>query len=224
MAFKSLSQPRQRLADQVYQQIMDAIRAGAISSSDRIVQEKLAEQFEISRTPVREALFRMEQEGILEVAGRGGFRIRQLGAGEISELYGVRRAIEGHAARLVAERRDPRICASLREAITAAEALDTESVAAYFMANLSIHRAIVEAAQNRYLLDFFDNIWNRGSSFTLFATIESVDLEKSLGDHMALIDVIETGDGVAASEKMIAHIDDGFDLQTRSRRLSTLDR
>jgi DNA-binding GntR family transcriptional regulator len=213
MAFKSLSQPRVRLADQVYDQIMQAIRHGAIAPDDRIVQEKLAEEFEISRTPIREALFRMEQEGILELAGRGGFRIRKLDAQEIAEMYGARSAIEGFAARTLAETNDKGICDRLRDTIRQAEDLNEITVPAYFDANRSIHRAIVEATGNRYMLEFFDNIWNRGSSFTLFASIQLADLSKSLGDHMALIDAIETGNGSVAAEKMISHIRDGKDLQ-----------
>lgn len=216
MAFKSLSQPRLRLADQVYEQIMAAIRAGDISAQDRVVQEKLAEQFEISRTPVREALFRMEQEGILEVAGHGGFRIRQLDLAEIRELYGSRCAIEAYAARLLASNGSKAIYDSLRETISKAEDLRNDSVEAYFMANYQIHRAIVEASENRYLLEFSENIWNRGSSFTVFSTIRSVDLAKSLGGHMALIDAIETKDGSIAAAAMIDHINEGLELQIAS--------
>ncbi len=106
MAFKSLSQPRVRLADKVYEQIMQAITDGSISPNDRIVQEKLAEEFDISRTPIREALFRMEQEGILRVAKRGGFVIRMPGPDEIANLYDARAAIEGCAARLLATAND----------------------------------------------------------------------------------------------------------------------
>lgn len=218
MGFKSLSQPRARLADQVYDQIMQAIRDGTISVDDRIVQEKLAEEFEISRTPIREALFRMEQEGILTVAGRGGFKIRKIGKAEISELYGTRAAIEGYSARLLAQSGDKKICADLRALIQKEEDLADISVEAYFEANKAIHRAFVEATNNRYLLDFFDNIWGRGYSFTLFASLQNVDIAKSLGDHMALVDAIETGDGSTAAEKMIAHIFDGKDLQIEARK------
>ncbi len=222
MAFKSLAQPRQRLADQVYEQIMQAIRDGAITAADRIVQEKLAEEFGISRTPVREALFRMEQEGILATTGRGSFQIRGLDDEEATELYGARCAIEGYSARLLAERNDPDTATRLRDIIAKAEDLRDETVETYFQANLTVHRAIVEATENRFLLEMFDNIWNRGSSYTMFATIESVDLAKSLGDHMALIDAIETGNGSGAAEKMISHIIDGRELQFQSGRLKKL--
>jgi len=218
MAFKSLSQPRARLADQVYDQIVQAIRDGTIASDDRIVQEKLAEEFEISRTPVREALFRMEQEGILAVSRRGGFVIRRLDMDEIADLYATRASIEGFAARLLAEANDKKTCDRLRKTIIKAENLKEKNVQAYFEANMSIHRAFVEAAGNPFLLEFFDNIWSRGSSFTLFATIKDEDLSRSLGDHLSLVDAIETGDKSVAVEKMIAHICDGKDLQIEARK------
>jgi DNA-binding GntR family transcriptional regulator len=217
MAFKSLSQPRARLADQVYDQIIQAIRDGTISTDDRIVQEKLAEEFEISRTPVREALFRMEQEGILAVSRRGGFVIRRLDRDEIAELYATRAAIEGFAARLLAEANNKKTCDRLRKTIIKAENLKEKTVQAYFEANMAIHRAFVEAAGNRFLLEFFDNIWSRGSSFTLFASLADEDLSKSLGDHLVLVDAIETGDKSVAVEKMIAHICDGEDMQVKAR-------
>jgi DNA-binding GntR family transcriptional regulator len=213
MTFRSLSQPRVRLADQVYDQIMQAIRNGSISADDRIVQEKLAEEFEISRTPIREALFRMEQEGILEVSSKGSFKIRKFDKMEISEIYDVRASIESFAARMLAESNDAGTIRHLREVVERAENLTEDTVQAYFKANLGIHRAFVEATGNTMLLDLFDNIWNRGSSFTLFSTIQNVDLSKSLGNHLALVDAIETGDGSKAAEKMIAHIYDGRDLQ-----------
>ncbi len=213
MGFKSLSRPNIRLADQVYDQIVQAIRDGTISTDDRIVQEKLADEFEISRTPIREALFRMEQEGILTVAGRGGFKIRKLGKREIAEMYSARAAIEGFSARLLADENNPKTIAALRKKISSAENLKDQSVKAYFEANMGIHRAFVEATGNRFLLELFDSIWNRGSSFTIFASIQNENLSKSLGDHLALVDAIESGDGSTAAEKMIAHIYEGKELQ-----------
>lgn len=220
MAFQSISQPRQRLADQVYDQIVSAISEGTILPTDRIVQEKLAEEFGISRTPIREALFRMEQEGILEIAGRGGFKIRSFSTEEIQELYEARCSVEAFAARLLAQRNDPGVAEELRNVIIEAESLNNMSAQAYFEANRTVHRAIVKAAENRYLLEFFDSLWNRGSSFTLFSTIEETSLEKSLGDHLSLIEAIETGNDSFAAEKMITHISNGYRLQVSGGRFS----
>ena len=75
MALKSIQPTRRRLADQVYDQIINAIVNRDIVSEDRLIQEKLAAELQISRTPVREALMRLEQEGVLEVTNRGSFKI-----------------------------------------------------------------------------------------------------------------------------------------------------
>ena len=219
MAFKSLSQQRPRLADEVYTQIMDAIQSGDISVDDRIVQEKLAEEFGISRTPIREALFRMEQEGILSVAGRGGFKIRKMDEQEIREIYEARCSVEAFAMRVLAQRNDRDVSNRLRQIVVDAENLEEKTVEAFFRANRKIHRAIVLASENRYLLEFFDNLWNRGSSITLFASLGSGDLSKSLGDHLSLIDAIESGNDSFAAEKMITHITEGYHLQVEGDQL-----
>lgn len=213
MALKSIKSERRRLADEVYEQLMTAILAGEIGPEDRLVQERLAAEMEISRTPVREALMRLEQEGVLTTSPRGGFTLYRISEGEIRELYQARAAVESQAARILAAQNDPLKNSELRATIKREEDIATPSVEAYFNANRAIHRRFVELVDNRYLLEMFDNIWNRGIAFQLFAAIEKVDLSKSLGDHMALVEAIETGDKTAALDAFIEHIQDGFDLQ-----------
>jgi len=216
MAFKPINIPRPRLADEAYAQIMHAIITGLIGRDERMVQEKLAEQLGISRTPIREALFRLLQEGVLEEAGRGGFKVRELSGKEIADIYGSRCAVEGYSARLLANNPTPELIDHLHSTISQAEQQAMQAaptVANFFKANNTIHRVFVAATENAYLLELFDNIWNRGSSFTMFAAIENVDLTNSLGGHQVLIDAIATGDGNVAAEAMIAHIYDGQTLQ-----------
>ncbi len=213
MALKSIKSERRRLADEVYEQLMAAILAGEISADDRLVQERLAAEMEISRTPVREALMRLEQEGVLETSPRGGFVLYRVSEGEIRELYQARAAVESQAARILAAQQDRFKTSELRATIEREENISNPSVQAYFNANRAIHRRFVELVDNRYLLEMFDNIWNRGIAFQLFAAIEKVDLSNSLGDHVALVDAIETGNLTTALDAFISHIQDGFDLQ-----------
>ena len=213
MAFKSIQPVRRRLADEVYDQIVDAIMNLDIGHDDRLIQEKLAADLGISRTPVREALIRLEQEGVLRKSAQGGFRLYQMSDQEVRELYQTRAAIEGQVARILAERHKPQDIATLRKTISKEENISSNSVREYFEANRNIHRKFVELANNRYLLEMFDMTWGKAMSFQLFAQIQSIDLSKSLGDHMALVDVIETGDKIESLEVFIRHIQDGFDLQ-----------
>ncbi|MCZ4271253.1 GntR family transcriptional regulator [Maritalea porphyrae] len=211
--FKKINAPRIRLADEVYTQIINAIHEGQISPDQRLVQEKLAAELEISRTPIREALLRLEQEGILTLSGRGGFIIRQIELEEVHEIYHTRAAIEGYAARLLTESGDEKLFKQIEAVITLEETRDLKTAADFYDANKNIHRAFVERTNNRYLLDMFDQMWNRGFSFHLFATIKEHELEKSLGEHQALCDALKAGDPAAAEMAMRAHINDGLDLQ-----------
>ena len=215
MALKSIQPTRRRLADQVYDQIIDAIIQQDIGPDDRLIQEKLAMELQISRTPVREALMRLEQEGVLEVSNRGSFKLYQMSDAEVRELYQSRAAIEGQSARILASKNDPHQLEILKKTIKFEENIETETATArtYFEANRNIHRKFVELAENRYLLEMFDMIWGKANSFSIFATIENVDLRKSLGDHMALVDVISTGDKTETLEVFTQHIQEGFDLQ-----------
>lgn len=212
MALRSITPQRRRLADEVYDQLVNAIMARDIGPDDRLVQEKLAAELEISRTPVREALLRLEKEGVLHQANSGGFRLATITEEETRELYQARAAIEGQAARILAVRCDADEIAELRRVITANEALKNPSTKDYFIANRTIHRAFMEAAGNRFLLEMFDMIWGRAMAFHLFAAIENTDIASSLGTHMQLVDVLATGDKGAALEAVTLHIQDGFDL------------
>ncbi|MCJ8337238.1 MAG: GntR family transcriptional regulator [Pseudomonadales bacterium] len=213
---KKIAAPRIRLADEVYTQILEAIQQGYIDPDKKLIQEKLAAELEISRTPVREALLRLEQEGILEVAGRGGFKIRKIGDDEVREIYDTRAAIEGHAICLLTERGNVKLFDQISAVITLEETRDLSTVYDYYDANRNIHRAFVERTNNRYLLEMFDQLWNRGFSNYLFTTIESSELEKSLGNHQALCEVMRAGDPMEAALAMRAHINDGLSLQLDS--------
>ena len=218
MTFKSIQPERRRLADEVYDELVEAIIRRDIGLEDTLVQEKLANEMQISRTPVREALLRLAQEGVLEVSSRGSFKIYKMDEEEVKELYQSRAAVEGQCARILAVHHKAEDITFLRKTVEREEKIVSPSVRAYFEANRNIHRAIVELSRNRFLLDMFNMIWGKAQVFPLFATIEQVDLSKSLGDHMSLVDVIASGDRAEALETFINHIQDGFDLQVLGLR------
>ena len=220
MAFKSIQPDRRRLADEVYDELVEAIIRRDIGLDDILIQEKLAKEMQISRTPVREALMRLAQEGVLEVSSRGSFKLYKMDEAEVRELYQSRAAIEGQCARILAVHHSAQDIYDLRKTVEREENISSPTTRAYFEANRNIHSAIVERAKNRFLLDMFNMIWGKAQVFPLFATIEKVDLAQSLGDHMSLVDVIATGDRTQALETFINHIQDGFELQIQGLRAS----
>lgn len=215
-AFRSIEPERRRLADEVYRQVLEAVLAGSLAPGERIVQEQIASEINVSRTPVREALLHLEREGILVRAGVSGFAVREISAHEVRDVYQAREAIEGHAARLVAERRDPAALARIERTIATEQSMRAGGVEAYFHANRRIHRCIVETAGNEYLLRSFDGIWNRSFSFRLFAAIERFDRGASLREHEALLAAMRDRPPAAAGEAMVVHIREGLGLQLQA--------
>jgi DNA-binding GntR family transcriptional regulator len=214
MAFERLERSTVRLADFVYRQIFDAVVSGRIAPGERLVQEVLAEEMDVSRTPVREALLRLETEGILEASERGGFLVRSLDLEEVRATYELRAAVEGYSARLVAERGDPGAIELIRATI--AEAADgAASAEEGYELNRRVHRLIVEATGNAMFLETVDSIWGRGQAFRMFAKMHAADLHFLHADpsHDDVLAAIERRDGRGAQEAMTAHILSGLDLQ-----------
>ena len=214
--FKQAPQTRPRLATDVYDQILSAIVNGEIKSGERLIQEKIAEQINISRTPVREALLRLEQEGILEMAGRKGFSIRQISDDEIRAMYGAREAVEGYSAFLLAEKKDPGALEAIAKTVETERGLAERDIEKEFQTNRDIHRVIVEQTGNAVLLKMFDQLWGRGISLWLFAATRSSEIPPKPEAHEQLLEVLSTGTPEQAQQAMIGHIRDGLNLHLTS--------
>ena len=174
--FTRLDRKRTRLADDVYEQILSAILSGEIVPGERLIQETIASQINVSRTPVREAFLRLEREGVLEAAGRGGFQIRDITEKEIQDLYLAREAVEGFAAKLLAGALSQEQAQNIETAVRSEMGLKSNHKEEHFHANRTIHRTIVAQTGNGILLDMFDSIWNRGISIRSFSAYPIPDL------------------------------------------------
>ena len=214
--FRAIEPNRTRLADEVYRQVLDAVLNGTLKPGQRIVQDRLASEINISRTPVREALLHLEREGVLARVGAAGFTIREIGEREVRDIYQAREAIEGYAARIVAERRNAASLKRIERTVEKEQSMAVGGVGEYFDANRRIHRSIVDETGNEYLLRSFDALWNRALSFRIFATIQAVDLSASLREHETLVASMRDDPPNEAAEAMIAHIREGLALQLRA--------
>ncbi len=142
---------RARLADEVYRQVLEAVLAGDLRPGERILQDRIAEGINVSRTVVRETLLHLEREGILARARTAGFTVRGIAEDEVREIYQAREAIEEYAARLVAEQRSVASLRRIAPTIKKVDAIETGGVQEHFHANRRIHRSIVKETGNEYL-------------------------------------------------------------------------
>ena len=199
------------LAELAYERLTEALLSGELSPGDRLVQDTLAVRLGISRTPVREALQRMEREGTIRAAGRRGYTVPELTRADVAHLYEVREAVEGQAARLVAARAVAAVGdieAELHRLSAAAGASARDA----FQANRLAHRAVVVAAGNPFLLEHFDDLWGR--SVTLLAWGDyyaSADAGIDLvTDHADVLAALRSGDPDRAAAAMVAHVQEGL--------------
>ncbi|WP_310961255.1 GntR family transcriptional regulator [Nocardioides terrisoli] len=200
------------LADSAYQRISEALLAGTIEPGARLVMDQLAEQLDISRTPVRDALLRLEREGMIEPSGRRGYTVREFVPDDSVHLYQAREAVECYSARMAAELGKPAFD-YIKKVVDSVGGTDLGDVQAVYRANLAVHRSFVEVLENPVMLDVFDEIWQGARGLAMFADYlaherNRVSVSRA---HEPLVRALRKGPE-AAYEEMSAHIRAGLDV------------
>ncbi|WP_299832438.1 GntR family transcriptional regulator [uncultured Roseobacter sp.] len=191
-----------------YSMILDAIDLGVYRPGDRLVESELAERFGVSRTPIREALQRLETQSLLSRDGRS-LIVASLDHNQMAELYVVRRELEGLAARLAAQHATDEEVRILRDMVEADNAL-TNNPAALARANRRFHKQIHLASHNRYLVQQLDLVHR---TMALMATTSlAVDGRGAIAqaEHDAIVSAIETKDAEGADQALREHISVAF--------------
>lgn len=191
-----------------YDLILEAIDMGMYKPGDRLVESELAERFGVSRTPVREALQRLETQSLLARDGRS-LIVASLDHSQLAELYVVRAELEGLAARLAARHAAEEEVKVLESLIEADRALLDEP-SALARANRRFHRQIHLASHNRYLVQQLDLVYR---SMALMATTSLAAEgrgEIALKEHEMIVAAIKARDGQAAYDALKAHISGAF--------------
>lgn len=196
-----------------YQLILDAIDTGAYKPGDRLVESDLAERFGVSRTPIREALQRLETQTLLSRDGRS-LIVASLDHNQLAELYVVRTELEGLAARLAARHAAPEEVRVLRAMVEEDQGL-ADDPEALSRANRRFHKQIHLASHNRYLVQQLDLVHR--SMALLATTTLAVEgrSETALAEHDRIVSAIEAGDGDAAFLALKNHISMAFETRLK---------
>lgn len=196
-----------------YSLILEAIDGGVYRPGDRLVESELADRFGVSRTPVREALQRLETQSMLARDGRS-LIVASLDHNQLAELYVVRAELEGLAARLAAQHASDEEIRVLRAMVDEDRKLLGDP-RALSRANRRFHKQIHLASHNRYLVQQLDLVHR---SMALMATTslaaEGRDTE-TLSEHAAIVDAIAARDGATAYEALRTHISRAFETRLK---------
>ncbi len=196
-----------------YKAILNAIDVGIYKPGDRLVESELATRFGGSRTPIREALQRLETQSLLSRDGRS-LIVASLDHDQMSELYTVRGALEGLAAELAAQHAAPEEIKVLRDMVERDRSLLGQP-GELSQSNRRFHRQLHRASHNRYLVQQLDLVYR---SMALLATTSlAVDGrgEVALDEHMAIVDAIASRDAAAASAALRQHLSVAFETRLK---------
>lgn len=197
------STPPRDLGEAAYARIRAAIREGTLAPGERLTETDLAARFGVSRTPVRQAIARLEAEGLLTHEPRRGLTVTRPDHQQVVELYVMREVLEGAAARLAAQH------ASETEIAAMAEIVEREPDAfgdarALAEVNLRLHGLLYLAAHNRYLLRSLEQL---SATMALLPTLltRGGRAEAAHAEHRAILKAIAKRDGDAAEAAARRH-------------------
>ena len=197
--------PEQRDA---YVLILEAIDVGIYKPGSRLVESELAEQFGVSRTPIREALQRLETQSLLTRDGRS-LIVASLDHNQMAELYVVRTELEGLAARLAAQHASEEEVDVLQQMV-GADRMRISDATALSRSNKRFHKQLHLASHNRFLVQQLDLVYR---SMALLATT-SLAVEGrgpvALDEHQTIVTAISVRDGAAAYQAVKQHLSQAF--------------
>lgn len=197
----------ERAGNLIAHEIRRAILEGRLEPGEVLREEQLARELGTSRTPVREALIELRNEGLVEATTTRRAVVRAYTAPELHDIYGLRAALEAHAARLAAERSTPEVVAELDASLARFHALAGSGDMARLVAeNLVFHGVIADAAGVPRLRKMIDQVMVIPKRYRAYGAYVPGQLPTVERDHAAVADAIRAGDGDAAAALMDGHV------------------
>ena len=198
-----------KAVESAYRAIREGIYEGRFAQGSHITARQLAEATGLSRTPVREAMRRLDAEGLITLIPNRGAFVASWSSGEIEQIYELRVLLESFAAQTAAERINDQQCAELRalagemQELVERRADDHEAIA---QVNDRFHKGVLEACGNARLRDLLGAITEVPLQLSTFRLYSVGELRRSASQHAELVDALTARDGDWARSVMTAHI------------------
>jgi DNA-binding GntR family transcriptional regulator len=199
--------PPTSLVDDAYEQVRRRILDNVWPPGHRALEQEVALALGMSRTPVREALLRLQNEGLIELIPRHGMRVLPVSPGDMREIYQILTALECMAAELLAQREPSD--KELEPLVAATKAMDkalkADDLDAWAAADERFHAQLLELAGNRQLQATVLNYWDRAHRARMFSLRLRPKPVNSTKEHMQMVERLRAGDGTGAAAVTRAH-------------------
>ena len=206
---------RVNLSEQAYRELVEKIVSGAYPGGTKLTEEGLCREFGISRTPVREALLKLETEGMIEPLPKRGVRVKSLDADEVRELFGCRRELEILALRRAAGAIPADELDELAAELEKIAAGGGTATAALVENDGRMHQLFADHCGNRYLQAILRQLLRQSAPYRIYRN--RGDCAAAARERLKLLKSIRSGDVETAAELLAAHIDRGIaDLERRA--------
>jgi len=201
------------LGEQAYSQLRERIVRLDFAPGDVLREDALREELGIGRTPIREALQRLEREHFVTVVPRQGIFVTGIDVDELSMLFETRMVLEPYAARLAALRGEPGQWDSMEAALArTSAATDGNELLAI---DRQCHELMWQAAGNRFLLDTLDMLYAQSDRLWHQYLSDVAEPEHAVEEHVAILDALRAGDADHAAKLVDEHVA-AFDAEIRA--------
>jgi DNA-binding GntR family transcriptional regulator len=191
------------------------IFAGTLKPGDRLDEQSLAHRFEVSRTPVREALRQLSASGLVEVRPRQGAVVSVITLPRLVEMFEVMAELEAMCARLAARRMSDQERADLKRFVDQCEDFEKKTdLEGYYAANKVFHDAIYDGSHNEVLADMTRSLLRRTAPYRRHQLNRPGRITESLAEHKEVVDAILAYDADGASRLMARHVNVQGDVFT----------
>lgn len=201
-----------RLVDRVHEGLLEAIREGRLRPGERMVLQRLADVMRVSLSPVREAVARLAQEGVVHLEPHKGAVVASPSVEEINEIYDVREALETHAIATAIERAAAEDIRVLEHACQMVEAnAESLTLQQWFEANRDFHLRLIAPCGNRIALEVLTGLWDRQAAMSMLSAYVSdeTSVRHMISEHRSMLEAVRMGRIELAQALIRSHIQDG---------------
>jgi len=197
------------LVDGAYRKLKDAIRENEFPPGYQGSEQEIAGRLGMSRTPVHEAVIRLQEEGLVRVLPRRGVVVCAISADDMREIYVVIIALEAAAAELLAEKPSQERLSTARELEACNKAMENalkkSDLTAWAKADESFHRLLIEQSGNKRLLRMYHTIMDQSHRARMITLRIRPSPEGSVKEHRSIVDAIKKGNSSKARELAKEH-------------------
>ena len=211
----------QPLREAVCETLREAIRTGVLEPGERLMEVQLADELGISRTPVREAIRKLEQEGYVIMMPRRGTYVSDVSVSDIKEIFEIRSALESLATGLAARRIEPTELEYLKKLLTEIERhIDNNDIEKIVETDIRFHGVLYQVSRNERLVGIIQNLKEQLARFRTLSMSYPGRLLETLEEHRDMVEAIAEGDASAARDAAERHMEHAEETLLKALRKS----